>query len=50
MPPLTLAIHPIHDEDSKSSKNKGKLRERHFLGRFRVTLLSLRMTVERRDV
>ena len=24
-----LAIYPIHDKDTKSSKNEGKLRERH---------------------
>jgi hypothetical protein len=25
----TLAMYPIHDKDSKSSKNEDKLRERH---------------------
>ena len=28
---LTLAIHPIHDKDSQSAKNKGELSERHLL-------------------
>ena len=29
MASLTLAIYPVHDEDSKSSKDEGKLREHH---------------------
>ena len=29
MPPLTLATPPVHDKDSKSTKNESELRQSH---------------------
>ena len=44
MPSLTLAIHPIHDQDSKSSKNEGELMGRHLQKGIELSVISLLST------
>jgi hypothetical protein len=43
MPPLTLATPPVHDKDTKSSKNDSKLRQCHLCigqGNIRVAIVN----------
>jgi hypothetical protein len=47
---LTLAIHPIHDKDGQSAKNKSELSESHLWLRESVELRALRRRLARNCV